>query len=232
VSPPPTQLTAVVTGASRGIGRAVAEALTGAGMRVLGVSRSPMACSAGVVPLEVDLLAPGSEELVAEAAQRAFGAPPDVLVNNAGTFVVAPLDDTTPAMFDRVIALNLSVPFRLVHAFLGGMRGRGRGHVVTIGSVADHVAFPGNGAYAASKFGLRALHEVLRAELSGSGVRATLIAPGAVDTTLWDALPPAIRATFPPADVMLSARHVADAVLYAVTRPAGVSVDEIRLSSS
>ena len=66
------------------------------------------------------------------------------------------------------------------------MRERRRGHIVTIGSIADRVAFAENGAYAASKFGLRALHEVLRAELRGSGVRATLVSPGPVDTTLWD----------------------------------------------
>jgi NADP-dependent 3-hydroxy acid dehydrogenase YdfG len=124
------------------------------------------------------------------------------------------------------------VPFRLVHAFLAGMRARGRGHIVTVGSVADHEAFAGNAAYAASKFGLRGLHEVLRREIDGTGVKATLISPGAVDTTLWDALPPATRATFPAAGEMLDAADVADAVLYAVTRGPKVSVDEVRLSSS
>jgi NADP-dependent 3-hydroxy acid dehydrogenase YdfG len=92
------------------------------------------------------------------------------------------------------------------------------------------VAFPGNGAYGAAKFGLRGFHEVLRGELGGSGVRATLISPAAVGTTLWNTLAPATRADFPASDQMLEAGDVAQAVLFAVTRPATLSVDEIRLS--
>jgi NADP-dependent 3-hydroxy acid dehydrogenase YdfG len=223
--------TAVVTGASRGIGRAVAEALIGAGARVIGLSRSDPGASA-ITHVTVDLLDPLSLDRAVGTIEHELGGAPDVLVNNAGAFLVAPIGETTPDTFDRLLALNLSVPFRLVYAFLSGMRARGRGHIVTVGSVADHVAFPGNAAYGASKFGLRGLHEVLRAEIRQTGVKATLISPGAVDTTLWDILSPATRATFPaPAD-MLDASDIADAVLYAVTRPPTVSVDEMRLSSS
>ena len=70
------------------------------------------------------------------------------------------------------------------------MRAAGRGDVVTIGSIADRNTFPENGAYAASKYGLRAFHEVLRQEVRGSGVRATLVSPGPVDTPLWDPVNP------------------------------------------
>ena len=110
------------------------------------------------------------------------------------------------------------------------MRERARGHIVTIGSIADRVAFPENGAYAASKFGLRGLHEVLRAELRGSGVRATLVSPGPVDTALWDEIDPDNRPGFSPRASMLAADAVASAVVYAVTQPADVNVDELRLS--
>ncbi len=226
-------LAAVVTGGSRGIGRAVARTLGAAGARVLAVSRRGVASpDPGIIDLTLDLVAPGSIESVVQTAQRAFGRAPDVLVNNAGAFLIAPVADTSPEHFDRLLALNLSVPFRLVHAFLPGMRERGRGHIVTLGSIADHVAFPGNGAYAASKFGLRGLHEVLRAELAGTGVRTTLLSPGAVDTTLWDELVPETRSSFPTADAMLTTANVADVVVFAITRPLRVSVDEIRLSSS
>jgi NADP-dependent 3-hydroxy acid dehydrogenase YdfG len=112
------------------------------------------------------------------------------------------------------------------------MRDRGSGHVVTIGSVADHTALPHNAAYAASKFGLRGLHEVLRAELRASGVRATLVSPGPVDTPLWDAIDPDQRPGFTPRAMMLSPDAVAGAVLYAVTQPPEVNVDELRLSRS
>jgi NAD(P)-dependent dehydrogenase (short-subunit alcohol dehydrogenase family) len=221
--------TAVVTGTSRGIGWAIAEALTAAGARVVGLSRGG-STPPGVDHVTADLLDPASLDHAVEQSKRTLGGPPDILVNNAGAFVVAPIEETTADTFDRVLALNLSAPFRLVRAFVAGMRARGSGHIVSIGSVADHVAFPGNAAYAASKFGLRGLHEVMRAELAGTGVRATLIAPGAVDTPLWDALVPATRSTMPSADQMLSASDVADAVLYAVMRPPAVSVDEVRLS--
>ena len=112
------------------------------------------------------------------------------------------------------------------------MRARGSGTVVTVGSIADRATFPENGAYAASKHGLRALHEVLRAELRGSGVRAVLVSPGPVDTPLWDAVDPDSREGFTPRAAMLAAEAVADAILYVVTRPAGVNVDELRLSRS
>jgi NADP-dependent 3-hydroxy acid dehydrogenase YdfG len=230
VSSPLTGRTALVTGASRGIGRAVAGALVAAGARVLGVSRSGTGHPDGVTSVALDLLAPGSIDRIVDACDGTFGGAPDILVNNAGVFAVAPIGETSPDTFDHLIALNLTIPFRLVRAFLAGMQARRQGHIVTIGSIADHVAFPGNGAYGAAKFGLRGLHEVLRGELGGSGVRATLISPAAVGTTLWDMLAPATRADFPASDQMLEAGDVAQAVLFAVTRPATVSVDELRLS--
>jgi NADP-dependent 3-hydroxy acid dehydrogenase YdfG len=123
-------------------------------------------------------------------------------------------------------------PFRLVRAFLPAMRERGSGHIVTIGSIADRVAFPENASYAAGKFGLRGLHEVLRAEVAGSGVRATLVSPGPVDTALWDPIDPDNRPGFSPRARMLRPEAVAAAVLYAVAQPRDVSVDELRLSHS
>ena len=112
------------------------------------------------------------------------------------------------------------------------MRERGTGHVLSIGSIADRSAFAGNAAYAASKYGLRALHEVLRAELRGTGVRATLVSPGPVDTELWDPIDPDRQPGFTPRASMLAPLDVADAVLYALSAPADVNVDELRLSHS
>jgi NADP-dependent 3-hydroxy acid dehydrogenase YdfG len=111
------------------------------------------------------------------------------------------------------------------------MRTRASGHLVTIGSIADRTAFPGNAAYAASKFGLRALHEVLRAELRGSGVRVSLVSPGPVDTPLWDAVE-ATTSGLTPRTEMLSADDVASAVQFVVAAPATLNVDELRLSHS
>ena len=79
--------------------------------------------------------------MVDAPTDRAFGGPPDILVNNAGVFAVAPISETSPDTFDHLVALNLTIPFRLVRAFLPLMQARRQGHIVTIGSVADHVAF-------------------------------------------------------------------------------------------
>ena len=109
---------------------------------------------------------------------------------------------------------------------------RGSGHVVSIGSVAGRVAFPGNGAYGASKFGLRGLHAVLAEEVGGTGVRATLIEPAATDTPLWDPLDPDARGDLPSRAAMLRPEDVARAVVYALAQPAGVEVSTLALRAS
>ena len=112
------------------------------------------------------------------------------------------------------------------------MRARGSGDIVSVGSIADHTIFPGNAAYGASKHGLRALHEVLRMELRGTGVRATLVSPGPVDTSIWDDIDPDSRDGFTPRAKMLKPNAVADAVMFAVSQPPDVDIDLIRLSRS
>src|SRR5262249_49270250 len=159
-----------------------------------------------------------------------FGGAPDVLVNNAGLFKLTPVEDTPVDDFRRTLDVNLLAPFALVHAFLGAMRAKRNGHIVNIGSIADRAVFPQHASYGASKHGLRALHEVLRAELRGTGVRATLVSPSAVDTPLWDPVSPDTRPGFTPRRDMLRAEAVAAAVLYVVSQPEGVNVDELRLS--
>ena len=150
----------------------------------------------------------------------------------AGAFTLAPVESVDPASFSVGLQTNLVAPLRFVRALLPAMRARASGHVVTIGSVADRAIFPENAAYAASKHGARALHEVLRLETRGSGVRVSLISPGPVDTALWDSIDPDNRVGFTPRAQMLRPQAVADAVLYAVTQPRDVNIDELRLSHS
>ncbi len=165
--------------------------------------------------------------------ETAIGGAPDIVINNAGVFRVSRIDSMPTTLFTDVLRTNLFGPFHVVSAFVGKMRDRGRGHFVTIGSIADRAIFPENGAYAPAKYALRALHEVLREELRGTGVRATLVSPASVDTDMWDGI------TFggeerlvPSADARLAVVDVARAVLYAVTQPATVNIDELRLSHS
>jgi NADP-dependent 3-hydroxy acid dehydrogenase YdfG len=159
-----------------------------------------------------------------------FGGAPDVVVNNAGAFTLAPVEKTEVLDFKMALDVNLVGPFVLVRAFISAMRTRGSGHIVTIGSIADRAIFPENAAYAASKFGLRAFHEVLRAELRGTGVRTSLVSPGPVDTALWDEIDPDTRPGFTARADMLRSQDVAHAVRYVVSAPATVNVDELRLS--
>jgi NADP-dependent 3-hydroxy acid dehydrogenase YdfG len=214
----------------------VAQALAGAGARVAMLARTADALRAAAKPLGAlaipcDIADDTAAAAAAELVSRELGAP-EILVNNAGLFMLAPVESQTIAELRATLDTNLIAPFVLARALLPAMRDAARGHIVTIGSIADRATFPENGAYAASKFGGRALHQVLREELRGSGVRTTLVSPGPVDTSLWDSIGPDDRTGFTPRARMLSADAVADAVLFAVTRDLAVNIDELRLSRS
>jgi 3-hydroxy acid dehydrogenase/malonic semialdehyde reductase len=231
--------TALVTGASRGIGAACARALASAGARVVLVARSTAELSAlaaelphGAVALTADLAQAAAASIVATGAREALGADPDIVVHAAGTFPLGPLETADDTSLDVAFALNGAAPLRLTREMLPGMCARGAGHVVMIGSIADRHVFPGNAIYAATKHALRATCEVLRAETRGSGVRATLVSPAATDTAIWDPHDPDASEFLPNRDEMLRPEDVAEAVLWAVTRPAHVNVDELRLSRS
>jgi NADP-dependent 3-hydroxy acid dehydrogenase YdfG len=234
---PLTGRTALVTGASRGIGAAIARRLALHGARVALVSRDERALEllaaelgGGAVAAACDLHLPGAADVVQAVLDDLGAESPDILVNNAGSFIIAPAHETSVDVFRETLELNLTAPFAFVRAFLPEMRRRARGHIVTVGSIADRSVFPGNAAYAASKHGLRALHEVLRAELRGTDVRVSLVSPGPVDTGLWDVVDPDRREGFTPRAQMLDPESVADAVSYVVTAPRQLNVDELRLS--
>lgn len=231
--------TALVTGASRGIGAATARALAMAGARVVLVSRSTKELTAlaeslphGAAVLSDDLTQPAAAAIIAAGAREILGADPDTLVHAAGTFPLSSMEDSADADLETALDLNTAAPLRLTKAFLATMRARGSGHVVMIGSIADRYVFPSNAVYAASKHALRAATEALRAELRGTGVRVSLVSPAATDTPIWDPHDPDAASHLPNRDQMLRPEDVADAVLWAVTRPAHVDVDELRLSRS
>ena len=225
----------LVTGATGGIGRAVAHALTAEGARVAVMARTAgpldeLANMLDAVALPGDCGDPTDMDRVREQLDGMGGA--YAVVNAAGTFDLAAVAETDVEMFDRMVHGNLRGPFVATRALLPGMLERGSGHVVTIGSVAGRVAFPGNGAYSASKFGVRGLHEVLHAELRGTGVRATLVEPAATDTGIWDPLGPDQRDDLPGRDDMLAPDAVAKAVLFALTRPPSVAIPTVAVQRS
>ncbi len=230
---------AVVTGASRGIGAGIASALGEQGVRVVMLSRNEAKLKEqsdlipGSIPLACDVTDAKSIDRAAKRIARQLGAAPDILVNNAGLFRVSLLEATTTESFAEIINTNLVAPFVFVRTFLEEMKQRKSGHVVTIGSIADRTVFTGNAAYSAAKFGLRALHEVMRAELRGSGVRTTLISPAATDTDIWKTATVTDPAGAPHTErPMLGVQDVVGAVMFALMQPETVNVDELRLSHS
>jgi NADP-dependent 3-hydroxy acid dehydrogenase YdfG len=220
---------ALVTGASRGIGRAVAIALADEGARVWGLARSGGALAElssvyGIMPVVADLADDTATWLALDEMTDVLDGAPDIVVNAAGVFGIESCATESVKAFDAHLNVNLRGPFIVTRALLPDMLDRGSGIVINIGSVAGRKAFPGNAAYSASKFGLRGFHEVLAEELRGTGVRATLVEPAATDTELWDPLDPDSDEGLPNRADMLGVSDVASAVLFAATRPDGVAI--------
>lgn len=232
---------AVVTGASSGIGRATARLLAARGAAVTAAARrterlEALAAEAREGGGEV-LVAPTDvtrreavEAMVRETVSR-FG-PVDVLVNNAGVMHLAPLRKVRVDEWERMVDVNLKGVLFAIAAVLPGMLERGRGHIVNVGSVAGRRPFPGGAVYSATKFGVRALSAGLHRELSAaSGIRVVDIEPGVVDTELAEHIhDEEARAAFAgrwEGKRMLRPEDVAEAILFAVTRPQRVNVNEI-----
>jgi NADP-dependent 3-hydroxy acid dehydrogenase YdfG len=231
--------TAVVTGASRGIGAGIAAALAAEGVQVVMLARNEAklkersASLKGSIPIVCDVTRPESVEKAAKRIMSELNRAPDILVNNAGIFGVSTVEETSTESFIDTINTNLVGPFLLVRSFLGEMKKRKSGHVVTLGSIADRTIFTGNAAYSAAKFGLRAIHEVMRAELHGTGVRTTLVSPAATDTDIWNTVIVTDPAGKPHSKrPMLDPDDVVRVVMFALTQPERVNIDELRLSHS
>lgn len=221
--------TALVTGASSGIGRAVAESLLARGLAVHATARRAerLAEIAGAVPHALDLLD-------RDAIYRAFeGLEIDVLVANAGTARgYDGLVDASPDDLDATFGANLGGFAHTVRAVLPGMIARGRGHIVAIGSVTG--IYPtGSAVYGASKGAVRLFCQNLRLELRGTGVRTTEICPGRVATEIYDAAfdDPALTARYKATGIReLQPADVAEAVLYALDQPSRVNVATIEIT--
>ena len=231
--------TALVTGASRGIGAAVARRLAAAGARVALLARNKDTLRAlaeelggGAIGLACDVRDTVTLARALDQLPDLLEGAPNIVVNNAGAFFLATVLETSVDAFAETLAVNLTAPFAVVRALLPAMTSAGGGHVVTIGSIADHTTYPGNAAYAASKYGVRALHEVLRAELRATGVRVSLVSPGPVNTDLWNPVDPDQQPGFTPRAAMLTPEAVAEAVYWVVTASPDLIVDELRVSRS
>ena len=200
----------IVTGASRGLGAALARDLGRAGARLILVARDREALEAVAErirseggeahPLAADVAGPGSAAQIAGAAGAMVG-PADVVIHNAGSLgpvPLAPLADTSDVDFEQALATNLLGPFRLTRALVGSMVLRGRGTVVLVSSDAATTPYPSWGAYGVSKAALEQLGRIWQTELSELGVRFLIVDPGEMDTRMHrDAVPEADPSLLP-----------------------------------
>ena len=224
---------ALVTGATGGIGAAIARRLAADGFRVYAGGRrrdrlERLAAAVGGVAVPFDAT-DEAEVSRARAVPQQDGVPVEVLVNAAGVFDLAPVVETGSRILRRNLEANLVGTVNVTRAILPGMLAAGSGLVINVGSVAGWRAFPDNAAYSASKYGLRGFHDVLLEELRGTGVRACLLEPGAVDTAIWDPLEPDSAPHLPNRARMLRPEDVADAAGFVTGLPPGVAVPLLRI---
>jgi NADP-dependent 3-hydroxy acid dehydrogenase YdfG len=222
---------ALITGASSGIGRAIAHALASEGATVALAARDerklreiaaglPRGARSLVLPTDVS-----DEHQVRAMVDRTverFGRI-DLLVNNAGFGLFKPITELTSAEFDDVINVNLRAPFLCMKYVLPGMYARKSGTVVTISSVAGRHGFAGGGAYCSSKFGVMGLTECAFQEARSRNVRIVTICPGSVDTAFFDEA----HTTAPNRETILKPEDVAETVLLALALPERALVREL-----
>ncbi|RKG86430.1 SDR family oxidoreductase [Corallococcus terminator] len=211
----------MVVGGTGDIGRAVTHKLRAEGLRVL--------CAADDVTTEtpdtlrVDVTREDSVRSLFDRAEAGLEGPLSVLVNCAGVGVFTPVHETSLADWQRCLDVNLTGTFLCAREAFRRMKSRGGGRIIHIGSVSDHLTLPMNGAYAATKHGVRGLTGVLNEEGKAFDIRATLLSLGAVYTSFWRSRP-----EFSPAD-MLSVEDVAQCIWEIAIKPLNVRVDEVRL---
>lgn len=232
---------ALVTGASSGIGAATARALAGAGATVVLVARRAERLAALCAELGPSAVAHPADVAVEEQARAAVAFAEgrcgklDVLVNNAGIIRPGTVETQDPREWRATFELNVLAAMVLAQAAIPGMRARNGGHIVNISSNAAKIpGGAGQASYAASKYALTAFSSSLRKELGAAGIRVTLIEPGTTVTEVAESIPdPQRRAALDRhmhREHNLEAEDVAAAVLYAVTQPPRVNVNEIWLT--
>lgn len=175
---------AIVTGATSGIGRAIAMALKASGYEVIGFGRQ----QAALAELQTNGIATRAVDLAdrASLAEALSGLEPDVLVNNAGIMPrMAPFCDQTDEEIDQAVAINLSSVLHMTRAIAPRMRARGRGHIFFTGSTAGHAPFANLAVYCATKAAVGGFAQALRLDMAPHGVRVTEIVAGRVETGLY-----------------------------------------------
>jgi len=224
---------ALVTGATSGIGLAIAESLAAAGVRLVISGRRAELLAAHAKRLPECVAIPGeitdaafANGLFARAVEQTGGL--DIVVNNAGRVATAPIDDIDIDAVCAMVRVNVEAAFRIAHLAVKHFRMRGAGHLINTGSVLGTKVRAQIGAYAGTKHAVEALAEALRLELAGTGIRITTVEPGLVRTDLHrdiarkEGVLPDVAEPLTPADVARS-------VMFALDQPAHVNIPRIML---
>jgi len=224
---------ALVTGAGRGIGRAIAVAFAaeGAAVALAARSRADLAGVAGEIrerdgralAVPTDVTQDGAVEALVEQTLADLGRI-DVLVTSAGTAAFGAVADSKPADWDTMLALNLRAVMVCCRAVLPAMLRQRTGTIINVGSIASKRALPGSAVYTATKTAIDAFSRVLAEELRPHGVRVGVLVAGAVDTPLWDTL-----GSSPPREKMLRPEDVARAAVLMAALPPHASLEELTL---
>ncbi len=222
---------AVVTGASKGIGKAIAGSLVDAGVKVVLAARTHHT----VEQVAADLRKTGADafavptdvtdaDAVQNLIQRTIGTYQklDILINNAGNGIFGTVANFDLSDWDSVINSNLKGVFLCAKYALPHLLTQGEGQIINVLSIAAKVAFPASSAYCAAKAGALALTKVLAAEVRDQNIRVTAVLPGSVETPFWDDIP-----QHPDFEKMLKPEHVANAVLSVCQQPIGMVTEEI-----
>ncbi len=231
----PSSPRVLITGASRGIGKATALAFAKAGISSVLIGRSlgqlqdtadeVRALGAEAIAISLDLSEVNQlNGRLGQVLETAGSV--DMLVNNAGMGYTGGLLETSLADWQRVLDLNLTSPLQCIQAVLPQMRSRRSGTIINVISVAGRQTFPDWGAYCASKFGLMGMTKTLAQEERSYGIRVVALCPGAVNTPLWDS--PTVNSDF-DRSLMLTPEDVADAIVHAALLPQHVVLDELVL---
>ncbi|MDX8502417.1 SDR family oxidoreductase [Mesorhizobium sp. VK4C] len=223
----------LVTGASSGIGRAMAMALAAQGTKLALVGRSAERLGAiadrignGAAAIAADLTKPGEVERVVSEAGSRFGRI-DILLPNAGLYVAGDVVDGDPDAWDELLTINVNSVFRLVRAVLPQMIERKAGHIVITSSVSGHQAIQWEPVYSASKHAIQSFVHGLRRQVAAHNVRVGAVAPGVVLNELWGYTDAAAIDAKVETREGLRSEDVADAVVYMLTRPANVTIRDL-----
>lgn len=232
--------TAIITGASSGIGQATAKKLAGKGIRVMLAARredrlielkNEIEAAGGIAAYRVtDVTSAEEMQTLANETIEQFGHI-DILINNAGLMPLSYLNKRKIDEWDRMIDVNIKGVLYGIAAVLPHMEERQEGHIINVASVAGHMLRPGTAVYSGTKFAVRAITEGLRQELNPAHhIRATIISPGVVATELTNSITDqeALDAfNKRNIKVPLEAEDIAEAIGYAIEQPASVDVNEI-----